>query len=228
MTTRVLTTFVAGLLALASALVPIMMPAHAAGSGMPSLVARALQNTNSARTLVHRDQSVLTTPMGTVKTGGQGTEDEVHGRKHLQESIAVAITGADNKVRKEQYTVELIFVPGLTYYRTSLAPRWSQQKGAAFADPYTGGWEQGRTTVTLPPGSRFRGTITHGGQTQAHFTFANHTDKGTVDLWIAGRGTPYVVREEETLYAVSGPSGNEHLRIDFGSFNRPVRIVPPR
>jgi hypothetical protein len=186
-----------------------------------------MQNANSVRTLVHQDQSVLATPMGTVKTRGQSAEDEIHGRKHLHESISVAITGADGKLRTEQYTVELIFVPGLTYYRTSLAPRWARQKGTAFADPYTGGWEQGRTTVTLPQGWRFGSTSTRAGQTQAHFTFANRTAKGTLDLWITDGARPYVVREAETLYAVSGPSGNEHLQIAFGPFNRPVNIVPP-
>ena len=199
----------------------------AAAAGMPSLVARAVQNTNTARTVVHQDQSVLTTPVGTVKTHGQGIEDEVHARKHLQESIAVAIAGADGKVRNLRYTVDLIFVPGFTYSRTSLAPRWTRQTGTAFADPYTGGWEHGRTAVSLPQGTQYRSLSTRARQTRAHFTFANRTARGTLDLWIEGR-TPYVVREEETLNAVSGPSGSEHLQIAFGPFDRPVTIVPPR
>src|SRR6516225_4686435 len=122
----------AALLFLPVVLVPIVPSTPAAAApAVPSLVARAMQNANSVRTLVHQDQSVLATPMGTVKTRGQSAEDEIHGRKHLHESISVAITGADGKLRTEQYTVELIFVPGLTYYRTSLAPRWARQKGTA-------------------------------------------------------------------------------------------------
>jgi hypothetical protein len=209
-----------------AATMPATPPTHAAAA-MPALVSRALQNTNNVRTLVRRDQSVLTTPIGTVTTRGQSKEDEVHARKQVQESVSVAISGADGKVHNVRYTVDLIFVPGFTYYRTSLAPRWARQKGTAFADPYTGGWEQGRTTVSLPGGTRFRGARVRAGQTQAHFTFANRTARGTLDLWIAGRATPYVVHEAETLNSVSGPSGSERLQIDLGGFDRPVSIVLP-
>jgi hypothetical protein len=187
-----------------------------------------MHDTNTARTLVHQDQSVLTTPVATVRATGQSSEDEVRSRKRDHEVVSVSARGADQKLHTVRYSVDLIFVPGFTYSRTSLDPRWTRQSGGAFADPYTGGWEHGRTTVSLPRGATFRSASALRGQTRAHFTFTNRTATGTVDLWISGGKQPYIVREEETLNSSSGPAGSERLQITYGQFNRPVSIVPPK
>lgn len=207
--------------------VPPAPSAHAA-SALPALIATAERNTNTVRTLVHHDQMTITAPGGSIRVSSHGTEDEVRNREQDYESVHVTRRAAGGKINTLHYTVDLIFMNGLTYYRTSSAPtQWKSQKGMTFPDPYTRGWKRGRTTVTFPASLVFKDAGTSGGQTHVHAPFATSTVAGSVDLWITTGSRPYIVRQDLAYHATKGPSGSEVSRIKFGPFNRAVNIQPP-
>jgi hypothetical protein len=209
-----------------AAFVPPVPSVHAASS-IQALIAQAEHNTNTVRTLVHHDQVTITAPNGSVKVSARGTEDEARNREQDYESVHV-IRRASGKVNKLNYTVDLIFLNGSTYYRLSSAPTtWKTQKGMSFPDPYTGGWKRGRTTVTVPTSFSFKNVGTAGGQTHLHAAFSNKTTAGTVDLWITTGSKPYIVREDVAFHSTSGTPGSETSRIRFGPFNSTVNIQPP-
>ena len=210
-----------------AAFVPPLPTAHAASS-MQTLIATAERNTNTVRTLVHHDQMTITGPAGSVIVSAHGTEDETRNREQDYESVHVTRRTAVGKVSTLNYWVDLIFLNGSTYYRTSSAPTlWKTQKGMTFPDPYTGGWKRGRTTVTLPTSLVFKDAGTSGGQTHVHASLSTKTTAGTVDLWITTGSKPYVVRQDRAYHATKGTSGSVHTQVKFGPFNSDVNIQPP-
>lgn len=206
-----------------------LMPAptvHAA-SALQTLVAKAENNTNTVRTLIHHDLYTITAPNGSVNVTAHGTEDEVRNREQDFESVHVTQRAANGKVNKLSYSVDLIFLNGSTYYRTSAAPtQWKTQKGMKFPDPYTGGWQRGRTTVTIPSTLAFTSAGSSGGETHVHATYSNKTVTGTVDLWITTGSKPYVVRQDLTRHFTK-PVESERSQVTFGPFNSNVNIQPP-
>ena len=205
-------------------------PAHSteASSSVQALIATAEHDTNTVKTLVHHD---VVTRMGatwSVQVTAHGTEDEARNREQDYESVIVKQTKA-GKTTTMSYTVDLIFLNGSTYYRTSSAPtQWKTQKGMTFPDPYTGGWKRGRTTVALPAGLVFTVVGTSGGETHVHATNATKTVAGSFDLWITAGATPYVAREDMMYRSLKkGSPGTFHVRISYGPFNSAVNITPP-
>jgi hypothetical protein len=199
-------------------------PAHAATS-IQSLVAQAEHNTNTVRTLVHHDQWTITAPNGSLKVSAHGAEDEVKNREQDYESVHVTSRAASGKVSKLNYAVDLIFMNGLTYYRISSAPtQWKTQKGMKFADPYTHGWQRGRTTVKVPARFVFKQVGAGGGQTHVRASSTTKTVTESVDLWITTGAKPYVVRED---IAYHDKNGTEVSQIKFGPFNSNLNIQPP-
>lgn len=203
-------------------------PAHAAGD-VTALVTTAIHNTDTVNTLIHQDSRTLKARGGTLVFHGRGTEDEIHNREQDYESVSVKSKTAAGKVQSLHYTADIIFLNGMTYARISLNQnKWVSRKGSKFADPYTGGWQRGRTTVAFPKStSKFQQVSVSGGQTQVHATFAGTGVAGTVDLWISGGATPYVVRQLMTEHSAKGPAASEQLDIRYGPFNVPVVIVAP-
>lgn len=200
--------------------------AHAA-SALQTLVANAERNTNTVRTLIHHDRFTITAPAGSVNVTAHGTEDEVRNREQDYESVHVVRRTANGKISKLNYSVDLIFLNGSTYYRTSAAPtQWKTQKGMKFPDPYTGGWQRGRTTVTVPSTLAFTSAGISGGETHVHATFSNKTVTGTVDLWITTGSKPYVVRQDLTRHFTK-QSISDRTQVTFGPFNSNVNIQPP-
>jgi hypothetical protein len=220
-----------------AAFVPPLSSAYAASS-LQTLVATAEHNTNTVKTLIHHDQTTFSAPAGTVKFTAQGTEDEVRNREQDSESVHVVRRATGGKVTKLNYTIDLIFMNGSTYYRTSQAPtQWKTQKGMTFLDPYTGGWKRGRTTVTIPNNLvtplAFKDAGSSGGQTHAQASFTTkatanaQAGAGTVDLWITTGAKPYVVQEVFTEHATKGTSGSLRILMKLGPFNTNVNIQPP-
>ncbi len=218
----------AAMLAVAGMAVGITPPSSAhAASALQTLVANAERNTNTVRTLIHHDRFTITAPAGSVNVTAHGTEDEVRNREQDYESVHVIQRAANGKVSKLNYSIDLIFLNGSTYYRTSAAPtQWKTQKGMKFSDPYTGGWQRGRTTVTVPSTLKFTSAGTSGGETHVHATFSNKTVTETVDLWITTGSKPYVVRQDLTRNYTK-PVGSERTQVTFGPFNSSVNIQPP-
>lgn len=199
-----------------------------AASSVQALVAEAEHNTNTVSTLMHRDENTITTRDLSVTVSARGSEDEVHNREHDYESVTVKGRGPTGKVQSLHYTVDIIFMNGVTYYRTSLLHnQWKTHKGMTFPDPYTGGWKRGRTTVSFPKTTTFREVGTSGGETHLQASFSQAATAGTVDLWISGGTKPYVVREEESYHATKGTSGSAHVQVMFGPFNTPLVIQSP-
>jgi hypothetical protein len=201
---------------------------HAA-SALQTLVAAAERNTNTVRTLIHHDRFTFTGPGGSVNVSAHGTEDEVRNREQDYESVHVIQHAANGKTNKLSYTVDLIFLNGSTYYRTSSAPTlWKTQKGMTFPDPYTGGWQRGRTTVKIPITLAFASVGASGGQTHVHAPFSTKTTAGTVDLWVTTGSKPYVVRQDIASHStVKGKPGSQVTQVTFGPFNSNVDIQPP-
>lgn len=206
-------------------------------ASVPTLVAQAEHNTNTVRTLIHHDQQTSTSKSLTVKITAQGSEDEVHNREHDSEAVSLTAKATNGQMRTLHYTVDLIFMNGLTYYRTSLAKNtWKTKKGMAFTDPVLGtaGWKRGRTTVSegltsFPTSSQFRQVGSSGGEihVQAPYQDARTKEAGTINLWISGDKTPYVVREVDSFHTTSGAAATFRSQVSFGPFNTPLVIVPP-
>ena len=83
---------VAGIMLGASlAIQPAARPVDAASSAQ-SLLAQAEHNTNTVRTLVHHDQTTISSATATLKATTVGSEDEVRNREHDFESDGSACT----------------------------------------------------------------------------------------------------------------------------------------
>ncbi len=204
------------------------MPAAHAASNVQALLAEAEHNTNTVNTLAHTDQNTVTTATMTLKVRSHGAEDEIHNREQDYESVSVTGHGAAGKIRNLHYTVDIIFMNGLTYYRTSLTHNvWATHPGMTFPDPYTGGWKRGRTTVSFPKSVKFKEVGTSGGQTQVRASIVQPALAGTIDLWISGGAKPYIAREDERYHPTKGKAGSAHVQISFGPFNSPTVIEPP-
>lgn len=207
-----------------------------AASSVQTLVAQAEHNTNTVRTIVHREQSIISASGVTVKVNAHGSEDEVRNREQDYESVTVTGKDSTGKVKSVHYTVDIIFMNGYTYYRTPLVQnnQWKKQKGMSFADPYTGGWQRGRTTVPMinSPKSQFKLNFQEvgvsGGETHVRSVASNASETGTVDMWISGGSTPYVVREVDSIRSTKKSSpGSVHVQSSLGPFNSTVVILPP-
>lgn len=194
-----------------------------------ALLARALRDTNTVRTLVHHDHLTVNSRTVSVTATSIGAEDEVQNREHDSESVTVKARATNGKIKTLHYTTDFIFLNNLTYYRTSLAHnQWKNHSGMTFTDPYTGEWKRGRTTVDVT-GCNSKVVGVTGGLTRIHCTFTDAKTKtaGTRDLWISGGSKPYVVREDMRFHSTNGIPGTEDQQISFGSFNSSLNIQPP-
>ena len=202
-------------------------------AGTSQLLQKAIQDTNTVRTLTYTDRTSVKTKTRSVDALIRGAEDEVQNREHDYESVTVTTAGQNNATPSTlHYTADVIFVNGKTYYRSSRqGNQWKVQSGTAWADPYTGGgFRRGRTKVQFSPNFKFTEVGgTAGGETHVRALVTARTGSATVDLWISSGSTPYVVREDEKVQVTAPQSsaGTETVRFDFGPFNRPLNIQPP-
>jgi hypothetical protein len=220
--------------ALALTIVPsILARPHSASaaSSIQSLVAQAQHNNDTVNTLMHRDTETIAAKGVTVSVSSHGAEDEVHNREQDFESVTLHGLGPNGKAVTQHYTVDIIFLNGMTYYRSSLSQnKWKSYKGITFQDPFTGGWRRARTTVIDAnyKVSPFTEVGTSGGQTHVRGTFtdAKHKQAGTIDLWISG-SKPYVVQEVQNIHSTQGTKITEKIQSLFGPFNTRLIILPP-
>jgi hypothetical protein len=188
-----------------------------------------LHDTNTVRTLIHNDKITITTKDATVKVTSRGEEDEARNREQDYESVSVQGRARNGTQQKLHYTVSIIFLNGQTYYKSSLSHNgWQMHPGTTFQDPFTGGFQRGRTTVPFSPTTKFAQVgHTGSGGTQMHGTFHKSTYSGTEDLWISAGKTPYVVRDEVTYQYTTGGQAKLHRVTTLGPFNRPLNIQAP-
>lgn len=199
-----------------------------AAAGFDALLAQAVHNTDTVRTIMQTDRSTITTPKGTIVFSERGEEDEVRNRERDSESVSVTAFRKGRAPRKLHYTASVIFLNGHTYFRSSLNKNhWQLHAGTVFLDPYTGGFRRGRTTVDLPSGVKLVEMAASEGETHLHGTFSNSKKRGTIDLWISGGTTPYVVRENELYEPAAVPTATFRLHTVFGPFNQQIVIEAP-
>lgn len=193
-----------------------------------SLLATAEHNTNTVRTIVHRDSTEIKTPNLTVSSTVRGIEDEVHNRERDFESVTVIGKTSKGVKKTLRYTADVVFMNGFTYYRTTLAKNvWMKQKGMTFRDPYTGGFARGRTTVSFLKSVVFKEVGVSGGETHVRATARDSKSAGTVDLWIRNGTTPYVVRQVIHSHSTRGTAQTETSSTEYGPFNAQQIIQAP-
>lgn len=223
----------AGAIALALTFGTVPLHTDAAGS-VPSLLAQAIKNTNTVKTLVHHDTITIVSPTYSMSDTSRGLENETQNREQDYESVTVKTHPKTGTAKSLHYTIDIIFMNGQTYYRASqLQNKWKTAKGMTFKDPYTGGWERGRTTVG------FKGiSLTYtqvgqsSGQTQFHTTYSKTqngiTLKLDADLWVSSGNTPYVVRQRTVQTESKGTQKiTQTIDMNLGPFNQPANIQPP-
>jgi hypothetical protein len=221
-------------LGLAALLPAVSTSAAESAANVQSLVTQAIHNTNTVNTIVHHDQSALVSGRSTLKVTAYGAEDEVQNREQDSETVTVTTPAQSGNLQTIHYTLDIIFIKGYTYYRSSLQKnQWKRQKGSTFTDPFQGKFRRARTTVSPPQGftvGTYKLVGTSGGQTHVSAVLTAKNTTGTLDLWIASGAKPYVTREVLSAHATqatNGSKGSYNLRTDYGPFNKPVVIQPP-
>lgn len=224
-----------GAAALLIAITVVSAPVQARSTiSVSALLARAAHDTNTVRTLIHHDVSTISTSQGTIiKFTAVGEEDETHNRERDSESVTVSALQKHGPAKKVRYTATAIFLSGKTYFRVSVgkAPPagtggFQVRQGSTFPDPYTGGFKRGRTTV--PSSGKFTLVGKTGSEAHIRGPYKVSGAHGTIDLWISGGTTPYVVREDQSLTGKSGPlTETIHIHSTLGPFNTLIVIEPP-
>ncbi|HZU13973.1 MAG TPA: hypothetical protein VFB58_14120 [Chloroflexota bacterium] len=202
-----------------------------------------MHNTNTVRTIVYQDTTVQTAGPITVHQIASGQEDEVRNRERDREVFTVRTRLSSGKVRTIHYTIDIIFMNGRTYYRSTLLKKdqWQTHSGMSFCDRLSETcWYRGRTTVPAFSGITFTeqtssdgSVIFHGGFKQPiyrpHTKVKQGTTAGTASILISPGPTRYVTRiQEQAVVTIKGrPITHETFDQRYGPFNQPLTIVPP-
>lgn len=208
---------------------------RAASGSATTILARAIANTNSVRTLRHYDKIVRTAKYGTISIAIVGQEDEVHNRERDVETVRLSARQHNGKTVSSGYKIAVIFANGHTFVRGLTPPTtWSIRKGMQFLDQESGvGFNRSRTTVptyplvkpisirSAPAGTQVRARVLHQSQ--------GTTLRGTIQLLIKGGLTPYVIQEtvRGTVRDNKGKVLVEREDNRYGPFNTPLQIQPP-
>lgn len=192
------------------------------------LLRQAVHDTNTVRTLTHRDRFVSVNGSQTVTAAITGEEDEVLNREQDYEAVTVRDRDPKGLVKHLHYTATVVFLNGHTYYRLSLNHNvWKKGKGMVFHDPFTQGMQRARTTVTYPSGSRFVTVPGSGSLVHLRAIAKTAQQVSRTELWISRGAKPYVVRELRDIRAL----GSSHNRLlddaHFVSFNQQLVITAP-
>lgn len=214
-----------------TALLSVSGLVHAAANPTHRLLQTAVHNTNTVRTLVYHDTTVQTVRQATIRLQTDGQEDEVRNRERDREVLTVRTHLKTGKVRTLHYTIDIIFMNGKTYYRSSLAKnRWQTHAGMTLCDHFSGiCWHRGRTTVPTFKGVAFTGHTAAGGAVHLHSSLHRGTTRGTVDVVISPGPTRYVTGiSERVRVAIKGRQiMQERVDQHYGPFNTPLSIQPP-
>jgi hypothetical protein len=210
-----------------TALALVAWPQSGAAAASPPALAKAVRNTDTVRTLVYHSDTTESGNGLTIHVTNIGQEDEVHNRERDGEDVTVH-TKQNGKTRTIHYTLDLIFMNGRTYYRTTLAHnnQWQTHSGMSLCDPIRNCWQRGRTTLTnlLPLAfSPVAGSATH-----FRAAVKQKTTHGTIDAWISSGKTPYVTRVlQNEVITTSGVSVKNHVDTTYGPFNSALVIQAP-
>ncbi|GAC1319243.1 MAG: hypothetical protein NVS2B16_02640 [Chloroflexota bacterium] len=206
--------------------------AGASSVNLKLLLAQANKNNNSVRTLVYTTKLDIISRYRTIHTTMRGEEDEIANREQDHESASVLSTAKTGQKRSIKYTIDVVFISGRTYYRSSLAKNnvWQEKPGmSTIQDPIlqSAAWKRGRTRISFLSPSKY--TIVSQGPTvhlRAHLT--RGTASADDDLYITNGSTPYLVREVLKVTAiVQGQTVTQRTDTRYGPFNQTLNIGVP-
>ena len=151
---RGLELFAAAALSLATLLSTAVPRPAIAATDVKTLVTQAIHNTNTVNTIVHHDQTTVVSGSSHLQETASGSEDEVRNLEQDSEVVTATAKGSNGKAQTVHYTLDVIFIKGYTYYRSSLQKnQWTRRKGTTLTDPVTNGvFKRARTKVTAPQG----------------------------------------------------------------------------
>jgi len=205
-------------------------PSVASASDAQALLNRAAADVNRVRTLSyvqHNTQSSSSVHLATVM---RGQEDEVHNREQDREEVTLSARDAKGHVKHIHYTLDIIFVGGTIYWRSSTKPSvWTHKRAIVFRDPFTQvTWQRKRTIVEVShlsqlavlssgaQGAHIEGQLVKGGQSVKH------------DFYLSGGSNPYVVKDVVTAsQVIQGKKVQAKTETDYGPFNTTLVIVAP-
>ncbi len=198
-----------------------------------SLLATAIHDTDTVKTLQYSDQFVEHFSNGTLTTLVQGQEDEARNREQDRQTVVERVKNSKGKTVTGAYAVNVVFLNGETYYQHPLMKdkTWRTRKGMSFNDGIAV-FKRGRTIVKYdkpfagvhlaPAGTaangetRFQGRVTKGGLT------------GTIDVFVSKGTMPYVAAVTEAYTEkIKGKIVKVQGRMLYGPFNRALNITAP-
>jgi hypothetical protein len=195
-----------------------------------ALLDQAVNNTNAVDTLVYTTHGTQRSSHLLLHVAIVGQEDEIHNREQDHESLTATGKRSDGTPATINYTVDVIFVGGKTYFRRSIDNgRWRTLKGMDYRDSYAGiEFRRGRTKLGYGTSLKFVQIDQVGGVTHLRAAIGLLHDQGTDDVYISGGTKPYVVRVDTTRTAIqNGLKVVEQSRTDYGPFNQTLVITPP-
>ena len=212
-------------------LAPVQLQSSVASAAdAQTLLSRAATNVDRVRTLSyvqHNTQSSSTVHLATVM---RGQEDEVHNREQDREEVTLNARDAQGHVKHIHYTLDIIFVGGTIYWRSSTKPSvWTHKRAIVFRDSFTQvTWQRRRTTVNVShvshlailstgvQGTHIEGQLVKGGQSVKH------------DFYLSGGSSPYVVKDVVSAsQVIQGKKVRAVSETDYGPFNKTLVIVAP-
>jgi len=175
----------------------------------------------------HHDVIQETAGSVTVHAVIRGLEDEVRNREHDFETVTATGKLANGKTKTVHYTLEVIFINGHTYFRTTLAKnKWQKHSGLTLTDPYSGiTFHRARTTVTFNSGVHF--TSVAGSPTHLKAQQTNAGVTTNYQVWLSNGHAPYVTRELTTYVSTKKGHATGSTETTFGPFNKPIVILAP-
>lgn len=197
---------------------------------MAALLSKAFHNTNTVKTLIYTQTTTQTSSSIKATIVFRGEEDEVANREADHETVTAQIRQTNGKTQKVHYTLDIVFMQGQTYYRSSLQHnQWHMKKGMTFQDGFLGTvWKRGRTMVSFKPMPTFSLVGHSGGQTQVRAHVSDTHGTGTVDLFISGGSQPYVVIQDTAgKETIGGQTIQSKSETKYGPFNQTLNIQAP-
>lgn len=207
-------------------------PGHADASvNVKQLLTAATHDNNTVHTLEYTSTVDVTSKYRTIHTVVKGEEDEVANREQDHEQTAVQTVSQKGQKQSVHYTVDIVFINGRTYYRSTLSKSnvWQEKPGmSAVQDPVLGtSWKRGRTLVSFLTPSRYS-VVSQGSQIHLRARLARGAITGTDDIYLTGGATPYLVREVEQLRGtVQGQPVTQRTDTRYGPFNQTLGIGVP-
>jgi hypothetical protein len=208
----------------------------------PPLLVRAIHNNDTVGTIGYTttESDLLSKKGGSVSSRVDivdvGFEDEANNRETHHTTDTFRLFTSGKLTSRKTFALDVVFVGGRVYSRTSADRKWRTHPGTTFADPLTGeGFARKRTTLTLYLRSNFsQQGAASSGQVRFHGTpslgliIDPAFRKMSVDVFTSIGSHPYVTRVTgKGVRVVRKVTVQSTLSFDFTSFNQKRVISVP-